>query len=182
VTRRADWLVGQLPTGMLDDDFFVRFVSLFQDLATSLLDGVDNVPNLVDPSIAPLPVVRWLGSWIGVGFIDPSLPDALQRHLVRTSSRVLTWRGTKRGLADFLEAVTSGPVEIDESGAILHEGEAGERDPWVRVRVESTGWLSEEDFTALVGDEIPADVSYELSVGDRRIWPMPDPRPEEVPS
>ena len=43
-------------------------------------------------------MVRWLGSWIGIESIDPSLPVPLQRLTVRTAARTLAWRGTTRGL------------------------------------------------------------------------------------
>jgi phage tail-like protein len=175
VTRRADWLIGQLPMGMLDDSFFVRYVSMFQEVATTFLEDADNIPNVVDVTVAPLPVVRWLGSWIGQSAIDSSLPDELQRRLVREAGRILAWRGTRRGLVQFLEVVTGAPAEVEESGAILREGEAPHEAPFVRMRVASSGWLSDEDFVELVADEIPANVTFELHVGDRRLWPAPAP-------
>ena len=172
MTRRSDWLLGQLPMGMMDDGFFVRYVSLFQAVATSLLEGADNIPNVVDVTVAPLPVVRWLGSWIGLNSIDSSLPDDLQRRLVREASQILAWRGTRRGLERFLEVVTGAPAEVTESGAILREGEAPNEAPFVRMRVASVGWLSDEDFVELVADEIPANVTFELFVEDRQLWPV----------
>jgi phage tail-like protein len=172
MTRRADWLIGQLPMGMMDDGFFVRYISLFQEVATSLLEDADNIPNIVDVTVAPLPVVRWLGSWIGFTSIDSSLPDDLQRRLVREASKILAWRGTRRGLEQFLAVVTGAPAEVTESGAILREGEAPNDAPFVRMTVASTGWLSDEDFIELVADEIPANVTFELCVGDRQLWPV----------
>lgn len=169
--RRSDWLIGQLPMGMLDDDFFIRFVSLFQDLATTLLDGVDNIPNVVDVTVAPAPLVRWLGSWIGVGNIDSSIPVDLQRRIVRESSQILAWRGTHRGLVQFLELISQGPAEVDDSGGIFVAGEGGHRAPHVRMRVESTGWVREDEFVKLVIDELPANVTFELFVRDKQLWP-----------
>src|SRR5437763_1081784 len=87
-SRRSDWLLGQLPMGMLDDDFFVRFVSIFQEVATTMLDDVDNLGNVVDVTVAPEPMVRWLGSWLGLSSIDPSLPHELQRRIVRESAQM----------------------------------------------------------------------------------------------
>jgi phage tail-like protein len=169
--RRNDWLVGQLPMGMLDDDFFIRFTSIFQELATTMLDGADNIPNVVDVTVAPDAMVRWLGSWIGVRSIDSSLPDGLQRRIVREAGQILAWRGTRRGLTQFLELLTGGPAEVEDSGGIFVAGAGGDRPPHVRMKVQSTGWISERDFLGLVEDELPANVTYELYVGDHRLWP-----------
>ena len=169
--RQADWLVAQLPMGMLDDDFFARFVSLFQEVASTLIAGADNIPNVVDVTVAPAPVVRWLGSWIGLHAIDDSLPEDLQRRLVRESSRALAWRGTRAGLERYLGVITGGPVDIVESGGIHREGDGGLRPPHVRVTVESTGWLADAEFVTLVADEVPASAMLEVWVGERRLWP-----------
>jgi phage tail-like protein len=160
-----------MPMGMMEDGFFVRFTSLFQDLGSTLLDGVDNIPNTVDVTVAPAPLVRWLGSWIGVDNIDSSLPDELQRRIVRESGKILAWRGTRRGLVAFLELVTGGPVEVTDSGGVFVAGEAAPRPPHVRMQVESTGWVPEDDFVAVVVDELPAQVTFELWVQDRQLWP-----------
>jgi phage tail-like protein len=166
--------------GMLDDDFFIRFVSLFQDLATTLLDGVDNIPNVVDVTVAPAPLVRWLGSWIGVDNIDSSIPVDLQRRIVQESSQILGWRGTRRGLVRFLELISQGAVEVEDSGGIFVAGEGGHRAPHVRMRVESTGWVREDEFVKLVIDELPANVTFELFVRDKQLWP-PMSRFDAVP-
>ena len=178
--RRSDWLLSQLPMGMLDDDFFVRFVSIFQDVATTLLEDVDNLDNIIDVTVAPDAVVRWLGSWIGISSIDPSLSVELQRRIVRESAQILAWRGTRRGLQKLLELMTDGPVEIEESGGVFREGDAGTRLPFVRMRVSSTGWVPEKDFVALVADELPANVMFELFVGGRQLWPGTGDRVAEV--
>ena len=41
--NRGDWLVNQLPGGLLAEDFFVRFVRIFQAQAETLLSHADNV-------------------------------------------------------------------------------------------------------------------------------------------
>jgi phage tail-like protein len=171
VTRRGDWLVGQLPMGMLDDEFFVRFTAMFQELATSLVEGADNVSNAVDVSVAPPELVRWLGTWIGLDSVDASLDELLQRRLVRQGGRDLAWRGTRRGLEEFLGVVTGGPVVVEETGEIGRPGQLDDRTPSVTVRVSSTGWMSDDDFVALVSDEIPANVVFQVYANDVRLWP-----------
>ncbi|HZX55636.1 MAG TPA: phage tail protein [Ilumatobacteraceae bacterium] len=172
--RRDDWLLGQLPMGMLEDDFFARFVGIFQEVATTFVDDVDNLENVVDVTVAPEAVVRWLGAWLGIDSIDSSLPHELQRRIVIESGRFLAWRGTRNGLQRFLELVSGGPVEIEETGGVFAEGEAPHRPPTVVMRVQSTGWMPEADFTEMVRDELPAHVRFGLWVGERQIWPPLD--------
>ena len=172
MTRRDSWLVGQLPMGMLDDDFFLRFVSMFEQEATSLLDGVDNIPHVIDPDVAPPAMVRWLGSWIGMAPIDSSLPEDLQRRLVRMGGDCLAWRGTRYGLARFLEVVTGGPVEVEETGSVRVDAGEGVPEPFVTIRVAGTGRMSAREFVAVVEDELPANAGFEVWVAGSRVWPL----------
>jgi hypothetical protein len=105
-----------------------------------------------------------------VGAIDPSLPHELQRRIVRSSAQTLTWRGTAGGLQRFLELASGGPAEVSDGGGVWRDGEAPADTAWVRMSVESTGWLPEADFVALVRDEVPAHVRAELHVGARCVW------------
>lgn len=176
--RNPQWLLHQLPVGMLDGDFFVRFVSIFQELGATLLEDADNIDNVVDLAVAPDAMVRWLGSWIGIESIDASLPDDLQRRIVASSARTLAWRGTAAGLTRFLELISAGPAEVVDGGGVWRDGEAPEDTAWVRMTVSSTGWLPEADFIEMVRDEVPAHVRARLYVGDRRVWSS-DPEDED---
>lgn len=172
MTRRSDdWLLAQLPMGMLEDDFFTRFIRIFQEVATTYMDGVDNLDHIVDPTVAPMPMVPYLGSWIGLNSIDPSLPDQLQRRIVREASSNLAWRGTHRGLVQFLEFLCDGPVEVIENGGVFREGDSPTTPARIEIRVESTGWVTAKDFVALVIDELPAHIPAEIFVGGEMVWP-----------
>jgi hypothetical protein len=115
-------------------------------------------------------MVRWLGSWIGSESIDASLPDELQRRIVTSAAQTLAWRGTRAGLTRFLELASGGPAEVTDGGGVWRDGEAPRDTAWVRLRVESTGWMPEADFIALIRDEVPAHVRAELYVGSRLLW------------
>ncbi len=168
--RNPDWLVSQLPIGLLESDFFVRFVSIFQRVATSLVENADNIEHVADVSVAPDAMVRWLGQWIGTDAVDPSLPDVLQRRIVQSASKTLSLRGTRRGLEQFLELISGEVAEVTDGGGVWRAGEAPADTAWVRMRVASTGWLPEADFVTLVRDEVPAHVRAELCVGHRCVW------------
>jgi phage tail-like protein len=168
--RSPAWLIEQLPNALLDTDFFVRFVSIFQELSESLVANADNMENVLDFSVAPAELVRWLGSWIGVEGIDEELPEELQRRIVESSADTLAWRGTARGLQRFLELISGGPAVVEDGGGVWRAGEAPSDTAWVRLEVESTGWMPEGDFALLVQDEVPAHVRAELWVGYRLVW------------
>jgi len=167
--RHPRWLIDQLPVGMVQSDFFVRFVAMFQELASTLLDDADLVEHVADVTVTPTPMLQLLAGWIGVDAVDESLPEQLQRLIVRSSARSLAHRGTVRGLREFVEMLSDGPAEVLDGGGVWREGDAPTDVAWVRVTVGGTGHLSEDEFVSLVRDEIPAHVRVELIVGSRRV-------------
>ncbi len=174
VGRQPDWLVGQLPVGMLDNQFFYRFASLFQEEAGTYLDDLDSLAYMIDPAVAPPGMVRFLAGWLALAPIDPDIDELHQRRVVQAASNLRWWRGTKQGLTRLLELYTRGPVEVDENGFVGRPDEYSGRPAAVRVRVTSTGWLAEPEFVEMVRDEVPANAALELYVGERRIWPPDD--------
>jgi phage tail-like protein len=167
--RSERWLVDQLPVGMTESDFFVRFVGLFQEVASTLLDDADLVEHIADTAVTPVPMLPYLAGWIGVDSIDASLPEDLQRLIVRSSARSLAHRGTVAGLRDFVEMLSGATASVRDGGGIWPEGDAPDDVAWVSIEVQSTGHLSEGEFIALVRDEVPAHVRMEIWVGERRV-------------
>lgn len=168
--RDPDWMLHQLPVQMVAHDFFRRFVSIFQELGTTLLEDADNVDHILDVTVAPPEMVRWLGSWIAAASIDEALPEELQRRMVRSAARTLTWRGTASGLREFLELLSGGPAYVEDGGGIWRSGEAPADAAWVRLRVASTGQLATAEFIERVRDEVPAHARAELYVADELVW------------
>jgi phage tail-like protein len=168
--RSPTWMLDQLPVAMVDHDFFARFVSIFQELGTTLLEDADNVEHLPDVTVTPAPLLPYLAGWIGVETIDDSQPETLQRRIVAGAAKTLTWRGTARGLSSYLELISESPAEVEEGGGIWRAGDAPEDTAWVVMRVQSTGLLELDDFIDVVRDEVPAHVRAELYVGPDRVW------------
>jgi phage tail-like protein len=168
--RGDDWLLRQLPVQMLSQDFFVRFVSIFQELGTTLLDDADNVEHAADLSVAPEGSIAWLGSWIGVDSLDNSMSPELRRRIVATAARTLASRGTVSGLRSFLVLLSGGPAEVNEGGGVWRAGDVPDDTAWVVMKVEDTGSLERDAFVEMVKDEVPAHVRAELYVGPERVW------------
>lgn len=174
--RSHRWMLDQLPVAMLESEFFSRFVSIFQTVGSTLLEDADNVSHLADVSVTPPPFLRWLGSWIGAGALDPAQDPLLQRRIVSTWAQMVAWRGTARGLRMFLELVCGPDVEIADGGGIWRGGESPADAAYVRITVPSTGWLPEAKFVSLLQDEVPAHVRTELWIAGRLAWQSaPDP-------
>jgi phage tail-like protein len=174
MSRHEDWLLRQLPAGMLSEDFFVRFVSIFQEQAGTLVAHADNLAHLADMRLTPTEMVRWMAQWLGLPGIDPGYSEEAQRRILKTAAATLQWRGTTTALTRLLELYSGGAVTVSEGGGIFEQGEAPVGPAWVVMEVESTGLLEEADFLSLVLDEVPAHVHAEIWVAQRRVWPTPE--------
>lgn len=166
-------MLAQLPSWMLDDDMFRRFVSLFQSIATTFLEHADQLEYVFDPALAPTGMVRHMGRWLGIDV--PDVDERLQRELVLEMSRLSQWRGTSRRLRRLLELVSGGPIEVTDSGGAYRDGQAPGNVPHVHIRMASTGWTDEVHVLDLVRRELPAFVGFELWVGATRLWPVGPP-------
>lgn len=175
MTRRDDWLAHQLPVGMTDDDFLMRFLGIFQTVSDTVLHQVDTLPHAFDPSVAPDEMVRLMSRWLGIELVDSSLDDAVQREIVMEYSKLLKWRGTSYGMRRMLEVITKSPVTVTDNGGVYPEGEAPRSAPHVTIEIGSTGWATEEDIIIMVRTELAASCTFELRVGGELVWPVHDP-------
>lgn len=181
MARHADWLVEQLPMVLRADPFLCDFLGIFQEVADGVAVHADALVDIVDVTVTTAEMVRWIGSWVGVDNVDPSLGEDRQRQLVRGIGRLLPWRGTRRGLQALLELVTGATVEVTDTGRVVAAGEPVHAHPFVWIDVNhsavSTGYL-----TALIAAELPPDVGFALrtdgqtaTVDDRDgAAPLPD--------
>ncbi|HEY0396985.1 MAG TPA: phage tail protein [Acidimicrobiia bacterium] len=164
------WLVDSLPVCFAGDPFLRRFLGIFQELADDLRSAIDGIEHTVDPTVAPPVFVRWLGGWLGVESLDPSLPELRQRELVSGFGPLLPRRGTAGGLAGAVELVTGERPLVRDPGAIVRDSDARTPPEPVTVWLKSTGRVSEGDVVAVIRDWIPAAATVELHLGgDRRI-------------
>jgi MoxR-like ATPase len=61
------------------------------------------------------------------------------------------------------------PAEVVDGRGVWREGDAPGDVCWVRITVAGTGHLSEDEFVAILRDEVPAHVRIEEWVGSRRV-------------
>jgi phage tail-like protein len=158
-----------LPAMLVEDDFTQRFTGGIDDVLAPLVSTLDNFAAYLDPWLAPEDFLAWLGEWVGIA-VDPRWPVQRRRAVVARAADLYAWRGTARGLADHLEAVTGVRPEIRDSGATSWSRRAGTSDAGPAGGVElvvTLPGLTEADharLTALVRAAVPAHVPVRLEV------------------
>ena len=165
-------LADRLPACLAEDPFLRRFLAIFDAIAATVEMQVGGMEHLLDVSVAPDRMVRWLGGWLGIDDIDPSTPVDRQRDWVHEMGRLMWWRGTKTGVEGMLQLATGEDVTVIDTGGVYRHFQAPAVNPrHVRVLVNSVGWTTEEYLLALLRRELPAEVTFELRIGGRQVWP-----------
>jgi len=109
----AQDLASTTRTTSQNSDQFERFMLMFQHIMTTVTDKIDQIPNLTNPLMADPKFLPWISSWVSFE-LDGSLPLHQQRELVRRSIRLHRTRGTRDGVAEMIQVLTSAPVHISE--------------------------------------------------------------------
>jgi len=165
------WLVNILPLGMQSDDFLVRFLSIFEDVATTLRASADSVSRIADVNVTSAEMVRYLGDWVGAAGVDARLPERVQRNIVLAAGATISGRGTAWALRRMLEAITDGVVEVFDRGGVFRDGGAPVGPSDVYVRASSTGHVRPDRFVDLVLSAVPADAPITIEVAGRVLYP-----------
>jgi len=115
-------LLDYLPPLFREDKLMSRFLMIFDSIMTPIENTVDNTALYFDPQLTPEPMLTWLASWIDVA-LDLRWPLERRRELVSQASELYRWRGTRRGLSEYLRIYTGKKPEIIEyiPGMILNE-------------------------------------------------------------
>jgi phage tail-like protein len=98
-------LLDYLPASYRDDALMGQFLRIFESILTPIENTVDNIPLYFDPRITPESVLPWLASWVDLA-LDPSWPLERRRELVKNAADLYRWRGTRRGLSEYLRIYT----------------------------------------------------------------------------
>ena len=112
-----------LPALYSENEFMGRFLMIFESILGPLEGMIDNMACYLDPALCPEELLPWLASWMGLE-IDDSWPLERRRELVGSADYLFRWRGTRRGLREFLRLYTGVEPQITEDfGGIGLDGE-----------------------------------------------------------
>ena len=153
-----------LPPLYSSDDFLGRFLLIFESILSPLERTVGNLHYYLDAQMAPPEMLPWLASWLGL-VLDERWPEAQRRALILAAVDLYNWRGTRRGLSEFLRLYTGLTPEIIEAGAGGRR--VTEADAFrftVRVRVPDPALADRAMIQSIIDAEKPAHAGYTLEI------------------
>jgi phage tail-like protein len=120
--HRRSWLLNFLPSMYAGDDFLNRFLLIFEDTLSPLLQMADNIHYYFNPLMTSPELLEWLATWVNL-VLDESWSLEQRRHLIQSATELYSWRGTKRGLSQFIKLYIGVDPEITEyvDGMVLGE-------------------------------------------------------------
>ncbi len=167
-----------LPAFYREDDFAGRFLNIFEDILNPIEGIIHNLAFYFDPGTAPQSILPWLTSWVGL-VMDERWPEARRQQLIKSTTELYRWRGTKRGLSEYLKIYTGVVPQITETVI----GPEAKLDPDTRLGVNAYLGGSGESFTfnvtiasqdlsevdidvirAIIESQKPAHTTYTLKV------------------
>lgn len=163
-------LGAHLPALFHEDTFAQRLTSAFDEILAPVISTLDNIPAYLDPEVTPEDFLDWLAGWVGAT-VDDRWPLERRRAAVMRAVELYRLRGTARGLAEQIEVLTGGTVEIKESGGAVSSAVAGGKLPGeaelsllVRLRPDPSGEITEARLDALVESIKPAHVPHRVEL------------------
>jgi phage tail-like protein len=170
-----------LPSLYRDDKNMEQFLHIFEDILNPIENSVDNLDLYFDPSMTTEPMLSWLASWLGL-VLDANLPLERRRELVGSAAELYRWRGTKRGLTEYLRIFTGSAPDISESvsgmrldrdnrlGINTRLGSSGKGFQFsVTLKLEENSSISLNTLKSIIDAEKPAHAVYTLQVTQNNI-------------
>jgi phage tail-like protein len=151
-----------LPDAYSGDDFIGRFLLIFESILSPIEGMVENLDYYFDPDLTPEECLPWLASWFGLA-LDERWPEIKRRDLIRSAVNLYQWRGTKRGLTEFIRLYTGVVPEILEPGIGGKEAKKEMASFFiVRINKDDSGDTDPVVLSSIIEMEKPAHASYRI--------------------
>lgn len=163
--------IGELLPGVYQEDHFtMEWCRGLDENLAPVFASLDCLPFYVDPVLAPIDFLDWLGQWVGM-VLDENWPLARRRAAVAAAMELFQLRGTVTGLIRHVEIFTGGEVSIADSGGVATNSTPGGRLPGepvprlaVRVVVDDPSTVNEAALDRIVAGAKPAHVVHRVEV------------------
>jgi phage tail-like protein len=164
ISKNTSSYLKYLPPIYSDDDFMGRFLLIFETILSPIERTIGNLHYYFDAQMAPPELLPWLASWLGLA-LDERWPEEQRRALILAAVDLYQWRGTRRGLSEFLRLYTGLTPDIIELG-VGRRG-ATHADSFrfvVRFKVPDPVQVDRAMVEAIIEAEKPAHTGYSLEI------------------
>lgn len=164
-----------------DRPFFERYLRGFDDVVEPMRAMLADLARRFDADEAPPDLLPWLSTWVSLA-LDENWPQLKRRRLIKEAVELYRWRGTRRGLARYLELYTGITPEINDKpftgmrlGRDARLGRAttlGDVPPHTFVltlNVSAPGQVNAQVVHEIIQANKPAHTAYELRIVERRV-------------
>ncbi len=162
-----------LPAMFHDDQFAQRWCDGLDGVLAPVPATLDSFWAYLDPALAPIDFVEWLGGWVGLE-VDHTWPEERRRDFIGHAAQLYAWRGTARGLADLIEIYLGvRPTITDDCTGVWSERPGtdlpGADDPVlvVRLEVDDPSSVDATRLSNMVTRNKPAHVTHRLEIVGR---------------
>lgn len=165
-----------LPAIYSQDEFWGRFLHIFEDIWTPIDERIGQMDLYLDPNYTPESFLPWLASWMGIN-LNPRMSLREQRKLIQDLIELSSWRGTRRGLREHIKLVTGLEPQISESGSgmVLDEasqlGEntilsssSGRNHLLITIFVDDPKKVNRNLVEGIIRTHCPAQATYSLEI------------------
>jgi len=165
-----------LPALYRDDEIMGQFLLIFESILNPIENTIDNLAWYFDPQIIPEPLLPWLASWVDLT-LDPTWPLERRRQLVKSAAELYRWRGTKRGLTEYLRIYTGSTPQISEYvpgmsldpesrlGVNTRLGSSGGGNHFtVTLELDGNQGVNVNTIRAIIETQKPAHAAYTLQI------------------
>jgi len=164
-----------LPAFYSEDEFMGRFLMIFENILTPIERMASHIDLYLDPRMMPEELIPWIASWLDL-VLDDNWPLEKRRALISSAVELYRWRGTKRGLKEYLELYTGAEAIITEHVAGIKLGEQsrlGENTVLgegfnhcftVTLELTDPGAIDADRVKAIIEAEKPAHTAYTLHI------------------
>lgn len=174
LSQRSSYLK-YLPALYADSDFMGRFLMIFESILDPIEDVINNIAYYFDPDTTPDELLPWLASWVNI-MLDDTWPVERRRTLVKSAVQLYQWRGTRRGMSEYLRVYAGVEPQITEefggfplgSNAMLGFNTAigtGTHNVFtVTLEVDDPDAINVHHLKAIIESEKPAHTAYRLNL------------------
>jgi phage tail-like protein len=164
-----------MPAIYHEDPFMGRFLCVFEDSLSPVERTLANIEMYFDPMMSPENFLPWLASWVNL-VLDENWPIQKQRELIHSAVELYCWRGTKRGLREYLRIYTGVEPEIIEH---FTADDGGPYAFTVVIRVDDPSTVNEALVRRVIDAEKPAHTTYNLHIERTPRKAQPRPKTDE---